>query len=76
MTQWQNIDKCEYPIGDADEAVPVWLVIKDKVVSAWYRNPDLNDCWFESDSGSELHAHLWHERSDDKPPSLPVAPGE
>lgn len=61
MTKWNDINECDYPSCDADEAVPVWIVSGTDVIEAWYKNPSMDDCWFESDSGSVIDAHLWIE---------------
>jgi hypothetical protein len=71
--KWNNLEDCDYPICDADEAVPVCVVSNNKVVEAWYRNPETDICWFESDSGKEIKANLWIETLSvvDKP-QLPI----
>jgi hypothetical protein len=58
---WNSTEDCEYPICDADEAVPVWVVVDDEVIDAWYRNPEMNVFWFEDDIGKEVEATLWIE---------------
>tara|TARA_R110002096_G_scaffold187772_1_gene367382 strand:+ start:512 stop:733 length:222 start_codon:yes stop_codon:yes gene_type:complete len=58
---WNSVEDCEYPICDADEAVPVWVVVDGEAIEAWYRNPEMNDCWFESDTGKELEVTWWME---------------
>ena len=60
-SKWNKLSNCEYPICDQDEAVPVWIVFNNKVIEAWYRNPEMNDCWFESDTGALIVADLWIE---------------
>jgi len=74
--KWNDIENCEYPTCDADEAVPVWVVYGDEVIEAWYRNPSIDNCWFEFDSGGIIaHAHLWIEAlSVVSKPELPIAP--
>ena len=61
MTHWNNTENCEYPICDADEAVPVWVVSENKIIDAWYRNPAMNEFWFEDDNEKEIEASLWIE---------------
>ena len=58
---WNNISDCEYPVCDPDEAVPVWIVSGKEVVEAWYRNPSMDDCWFESDTGNRIESDWWIE---------------
>lgn len=58
---WNNTENCEYPVGGSDEAIPVWVVVDNEVIEAWYRNPEMNVFWFESDSGAEIEANLWIE---------------
>jgi len=59
--KWNDLESCEYPTCDIDEAVPVWIIVDNKVIEAWYRNPAMNECWFEDDTGKELEANLWIE---------------
>ena len=54
MEQYSDIEECEYPCCDTDEALPVMVLHKGKEVEAWYRNPEMDDCWFESDTGKIL----------------------
>ena len=61
MSHWNDTENCEYPVGDADEAIPVWIVVDGEAIEAWYRNPEMNVFWFESDSGKEVEANLWVE---------------
>jgi len=67
--RWNDLQGCEHPICDTDEAVPVWVVVNGEVVEAWYRNPIMNTCWFESDTGVIIEANLWIEQLavDEKP---------
>ena len=48
---WSSIDNCEYPICDVDEALPVYILWGGDEVEAWYSNPEMDVCWFESDTG-------------------------
>ena len=71
---WNNTENCEYPTCETDEAISVWVVIDDEVVGAWYRNPRLNEFWFESDTGKEIEANLWiATASVTVKPTLPIA---
>jgi hypothetical protein len=69
--RWNKLSDCVYPTCDADEALPVWIVANGEVIEAWYRNPSMDDCWFESDTGSVIEADLWLEHSAEKP-ALPA----
>ena len=61
---WSNIDDCQYPVCEKDGAVPVWILWKGNEIEAWYRNPKMNECWFESDTGAVLEGSFWKERED------------
>jgi len=64
MEQYSNIDDCEYPTCDVDEALPVYILWEGNEIEAWYRNPAMDDCWFENDDGVILDgAAKWKLRN-------------
>ena len=61
--QYGNINDCEYPVCDLDEVLPVYILWEGNEIEAWYRNLDMYDCWFESDTGAVFDgAIMWKIR--------------
>ena len=52
---WSSIANCEYPTCDPDEAFPVYIIWEVNEIEAWYRNPEMDECWFENDDEVVLH---------------------
>ena len=59
---WSSLENCEYPICETDEAAPVYILWEGNEIEAWYRNPEMNVCFFESDTGAELEGVFWKDR--------------
>ncbi|NQZ76396.1 MAG: hypothetical protein HRT61_09845 [Ekhidna sp.] len=73
MVDYGNTENGVYPLCCAwDEAAPVWVIVNNEVVAAWYNNPRLDEYWFADDDGEILEATIWMDRTGEVPPSTPV----
>ena len=58
---WQQTDNGEFPTCEWDESVPVWVYHEGEIQHAHYRNPSLDNCWFELDNGEREFVNYWAE---------------
>ena len=63
MKKWNDIEKGEFPDSEDTYATPVYILWEGNEIEAWYRNPSMDECWFESNTGALLEGVTkWRER--------------